>query len=601
MSQMWQVPRFAASLASALSQYALCIQIVFAPALAGAATTAAGSPPAPPATSTALAEPSFKGSGPEKFSQWLEWVGDLHLSAEQRKTLRSLVDADWSADDAKQVSNIDAMSSLSAAGRTAAREVQRKELLDGVREKPRDLTREDEVLLHWWVDAYYAEHPRLAEGSPPDRLPLTAHELDATVELMSTFWKERVGKSGDTPSPLQKRQIAANLVQRYGSMPVALQKVVYTSPIINASMHLPGFSDREKMAKLTEPLFTVLAPAVASASVSQATSRPDIAESPQASTLGSQAGADRFAGVAARPVGPVRMHGAVGYIAPVGWTVKDTGDGMTLLTGPDDRTEPCVIVMFPPLPALNDLAAQGVDLVAQTKAKLFANLGPFQDDRGRDVRETREEGVSTRGWEYVDLLGQFGGDGILNGNVKVRVLVARIGDQVLQIMGLTKTARCLGNLAWRDNATWALLFHSLQLPGYTGESRQLAQQLVGTWTISGSRAGVTQTYASNGRFGSVAVYQSYELSSRADTVLEVNRSWQGDGPYTVHGDRLHTENAHAGESERNVTRLFSIVRMPKEDQPGQFNEVLRVVEHADNDVQGANPDHNYVTSWTKQQ
>ena len=318
-------------------------------------------------------------------------------------------------------------------------------------------------------------------------------------------------------------------------------------------------------------------------------------------TAANATGADHFAAASPRPSGSVRRHGAISFIAPAGWTVADGGNGMTTLTGPYRRTEPCQIVMFPPVPAESDLAAQGIGLVAQIRARYFSNLGPFQDDGGRDVRAAREEGVAAEGWQYVDLFGQFGGGGLLNGSVKIRVLMARMGHRVLPILGFTKSARCLGNLSWRDNATWLLLFHSLRLPGYEEESHQLARQLLGTWTTVGSSAGVTETYAGNGRFGSVAVYQSYEASNRADMVLEVNRSWQGDGPYAVRGDRLHTENAHASESERNRTRLFSIVRMPKRDRADQFDTVLRVIEHADYDVQGANPDHDYVSSWTRQQ
>ena len=84
-------------------------------------------------------------------------------------------------------------------------------------------------------------------------------------------------------------------------------------------------------------------------------------------------------------------------------------------------------------------------------------------------------------------------------------------------------------------------------------------------------------------------------------VWEVNRSWSGDGPYEVHGDRLRTQNPHASVAEHDVTRLFSIVRRPTRDRRGQFDYILRVVRHSDTGrVAGFSPNGNYVLTQTKQ-
>lgn len=305
---------------------------------------------------------------------------------------------------------------------------------------------------------------------------------------------------------------------------------------------------------------------------------------------------DRFSGLTPRPEGPIRTHGAVSYIAPVRWKVQDTMDGVTILTGPvPDNERPCEIWILPPIPAQGELADEGVALLESLA--VTKKFGPYRDDRGRDVRLSREEGVSGTGWKYADLSGQVGKSGIT-----VRVLMAQMGPQsVLPVIGYSKTWNCLGNQSMRDNDVWALLFHSLQLPGFTKDSPELAQQIIGSWSSASGHAGNSETFAKNGRFGTVSLYQSYTPSSTPGMVWEVNRSWQGDGPYEVHGDRLHTQNAKGSETEKDVTRLFSIVRMPKSDRPDEFDYVLRMVERSWNGSQtwGFSPSGNYVTHMNK--
>jgi hypothetical protein len=309
-----------------------------------------------------------------------------------------------------------------------------------------------------------------------------------------------------------------------------------------------------------------------------------------------QSTADRFAGLTPRPKGPIETHGKVSYVAPVGWKVQRGGDGITTLTGRVPANErPCEIWMLPPMPVQGELATQGLAVVESLAAT--KKFGAYRDARGRDVRLTREEGISGTGWPYADLSGQLGNSGIT-----IRVLMAQMGDRVLPIIGYSRTWNCLGNQSMRDNDVWALLFHSLQLPGFTSDSPHLAEQIVGTWSSASGSAGNTDVYAKNGRFGTVALYQSYESSSTPGMVWEINRSWKGDGPYEVHGDRLHTQNANGSETERNVTRFFSVVRMPNDEKPGKSDYVLRVVQRSWDGSQtwGFSPSGNYVTHMTKQ-
>src|SRR5579862_3196555 len=166
-----------------------------------------------------------------------------------------------------------------------------------------------------------------------------------------------------------------------------------------------------------------------------------------------------------RAEGPLQHHGAVGFIAPAGWTVQSGQGGLTVLShAVNPQDQPCEIRMLPPAAAQGDLAQMGVQLVQG-----FSNqnrLGPYQGQYGKTVMQSREEGISGTGWNYVDLSGQLGQSGIT-----VRVLMIELAPgQVMPIVGFSKVWGCLGNQAMRDNDVWALLFHSLQIPGYTQDS-----------------------------------------------------------------------------------------------------------------------------------
>jgi hypothetical protein len=176
-----------------------------------------------------------------------------------------------------------------------------------------------------------------------------------------------------------------------------------------------------------------------------------------------QASGDRFEGVRARPVGPLREIGGVGYIAPEGWQVTQQGAAAVL-------------------------------------------IGPSN---------------------YL-----------------------------------------------RSNDKFQLLFHSLQLPGFTQETGDLAKQLVGSWQSTSSSAGVAVIFAANGHFDDVGAVGSYHVTNLGQLIYETQSTWPGNGSYRVAGDRL-TMSRNGAASE---TTLFSILRRPKPN--GRHDQILRIVEPA---------------------
>jgi len=285
-----------------------------------------------------------------------------------------------------------------------------------------------------------------------------------------------------------------------------------------------------------------------------------------ASAAMAQAPDDRFAGVSARPVGAVLNIGGIGFIAPEGWQVTQQGQAAILVGPVKKEWQPCVIVIDPTVPPANDLARQAEMVV---NANFGRNFGPYHGSGGTDLKSDQLQGVSAMGWPYVDLFGQLGGS-----NFYVRTFLAQYGNRAVALMGLTSAVDCLGSNYLRSNDIFQLLFHSLQLPGFTQETGDLAKQIVGSWQSVSSSAGVGLIYAANGHFDDVGAIGSYHVTNLGQLIYETQSAWPGSGSYQVAGDRL-TMRRNGRDPE---TTLFSILRRPKPD--GRYDQILRIVEPA---------------------
>jgi hypothetical protein len=300
----------------------------------------------------------------------------------------------------------------------------------------------------------------------------------------------------------------------------------------------------------------------------------------------SQESGDRFAGIRARPVGPVRSIGGIGYIAPEGWQVTQQGRAAVLIGPVKKEWQPCVIVIDPTVPPGSDLASQAEMVV---NANFGRNFGRYHGGTGTDLKSGQLQGVSATGWPYVDLFGQLG-----TTNFYVRTILAQYDGHAVALMGLTQAVDCLGSNFLRSNDKFQLLFHSLQLPGFTQESGDLAKQLVGSWQSVSSSASVAVIYAANGHFDDVGAVGSYHTTNLGQLIYETHSTWPGNGSYQVAGDRL-TMTRNGGSAE---TTLFSIVRRPKPN--GRYDQVLRIVEPAKyGPTWGFGDTGHYVIDYTK--
>jgi len=321
---------------------------------------------------------------------------------------------------------------------------------------------------------------------------------------------------------------------------------------------------------------------VAMADLPRAQTSPNLAPSPNSSSPG---------GVTASSASPfegdLRTIAGIGYVAPKGWSVRE-GGGVVVMTGPvPQQYQPCLLVIDPNVKPVGDMATELEGIVDGSFGPRF---GPYHGETGADLKAGQYQGVSVAGWPYVDLLGQLG-----KSNFHVRSLLARFNDRAVAVMGLFNAVDCLGSYYVRDNDTFLMLFHSLRLPGFGGTSPDLAKQLLGPWQSVTSNAGVRVTYAANGHFDDGAVKANYYVSG-SGLIYDVASHFVGDGTYRVDGDRL-TMTGHGGSR----TMLVSVVRRPRCDRPGEYDEILRRVEPTDNQVWGFARTGYYVMTYNRTQ
>jgi hypothetical protein len=282
----------------------------------------------------------------------------------------------------------------------------------------------------------------------------------------------------------------------------------------------------------------------------------------------------RIASAVAGPLGPMQFNRGIGYIAPAGWRVTTT-NGAVEMDGPVGTPGAvCTALLLPPIPAQRDLASQAEGLVNQMLAARFG--GPFHAEYGSDVKRDRYghyEGVSGAGWPFVDLYGKVGG---FSGGALVHVLLAQMGSQVVPLVGVSRNSyQCMGG---HDNITWMVLFFSLQLPGFTGDSPILRKELIGSWTAVGSSVYVNNAYAANGHFSANSAHATYKESGRPGLLLQETSDWLGDGTYQVNGDLLTTIASRGADAGKPKRSLFNIARRPAPEKPGGFEHVLRRIQ-----------------------
>lgn len=221
------------------------------------------------------------------------------------------------------------------------------------------------------------------------------------------------------------------------------------------------------------------------------------------------------------------------YTAPSGWTPQQYPDGGIVITSPVYNTgERCTLSILPMKPVTSDL---------QTEAgKTFSDL--FDKDFQPTTTYTQPsmiKGISPQGWEYF----------ILKKGIKPRsgnfsdvfafVFVAKLGDQLATITGISKdplVSNCFGlNLA----DVWPKFFYSLQFTNWKAQdqSKAVMKRMTGVWMAATATAGDRIVFAPNGRYAGASASQKYYSTSN-NQLLTVTDAYFGDGAYSIHGNQV---------------------------------------------------------------
>jgi hypothetical protein len=218
------------------------------------------------------------------------------------------------------------------------------------------------------------------------------------------------------------------------------------------------------------------------------------------------------------------------FAIPPGWTPKQYPDGIVLFSPASNTTERCNITLLPFRASSGNLR-QDAENVFHEVFKIFAlTTGSTQNSMIR--------GVSPQGWEYFMIKNSVQVPG---GNYLMQygfVLVAKLGNQVAALSGISKDPLVSACFGLNLTDVWPAFFYSLTFRNWKSSlpAGQIMKRLAGTWMIATATAGDRWVFAPNGRYASAAAAQRYAYSSTE--ALTITDAYFGNGSYSLDGYRI---------------------------------------------------------------
>jgi hypothetical protein len=234
------------------------------------------------------------------------------------------------------------------------------------------------------------------------------------------------------------------------------------------------------------------------------------------------------------------------YTPPAGWTMKQYSDGTVYYSPVFTGGEQCLLSIWPTRPASNDLLTDANNIFAEVfKAYQLRNDGMSQNKMIR--------GESPQGWQYYIIKRAIGLRG--NGTIGGFVFVAKLGNTLASISGVSKdplVSNCFGELV---NDVWPDFFYSLQFKNYKSQGLDLRKKIAGTWVAASATAATMFTFAPNGRFDNASGAQQYHALSNSE-VATTTQAYFGNGAYTIKGYEITmTEDKKKDQPEKGKIRL----------------------------------------------
>ncbi len=237
------------------------------------------------------------------------------------------------------------------------------------------------------------------------------------------------------------------------------------------------------------------------------------------------------------------------YAIPQGWTTEQYPDGVVLKAPVSNTGERCNITLWPMRTSSGNIEADANYLFSTTFKDFDLVNGSTPPSMIR--------GISSQGWEYFiskKPIRLRGGD---FQNMFGFAFVARLGNQVAGITGISKDPLVSSCFGLQLTDVWPKFFYSLQFKNFQPGSQdvQIAKRLAGVWMAVTASAGDRFVFAPNGRFAGAAAAQRY-LRLSSTELLRVTDVYFGDGSYSLVGSGIVlTYDSNKNSPERGLFRI----------------------------------------------
>ncbi len=246
------------------------------------------------------------------------------------------------------------------------------------------------------------------------------------------------------------------------------------------------------------------------------------------------------------------------FTPPQGWGIEQYPDGIVLRAPTSNTGEKCNITLWP---MRNTSGSLEVDA-----ASLFATVFKDFELRNSSTPGSVIKGIASDGWEYLITKKSIG---LRGGDFQTMfgfAFVAKLGNQVAAISGISKDPLVSSCFGLQLTDVWPKFFYSLKFKNYQAYSQEveMRRRLSGVWIAVTASAGDRFVFASNGRFAGAAAAQRY-LRLSSTELLRITDVYFGDGSYTLNGNGMmliHDSNRNAQES--------ALFRIERESKDGRF-------------------------------
>jgi hypothetical protein len=221
------------------------------------------------------------------------------------------------------------------------------------------------------------------------------------------------------------------------------------------------------------------------------------------------------------------------YQLPVRWTQRESS-GNIVLTSPtyrianpmarpiDPQTENCQITLLPMRPATRPLGDEAVFTFRQV-----FRIDPLAPN-------TSGLPITPQGWEYILIRKLLGGQEGEARTTGATFLMAKVGDQVATVIGVSKDflwSACFGH---QQGDAWPGFFYSLQFrnaPSAAQAQAAIHQQLIGTWLGGSGDVGLAYVFEADGHYSSAG-------GTRNRTTGQLIPSFRNGGTFALNNNAL---------------------------------------------------------------